>query len=105
MHTSHPCGSLRRSIGIRSRLRSPFRHASGIIGNPGPAFVSTAGPKGDVGARIAQLRRDIERHNRLYYMEAAPEIDDFSYDRLLSELTKLEEAHPEFRSPDSPSLR
>ena len=40
--------------------------------------------------RVAVLRREIERHNRLYFNEAAPEISDAEYDPLFQELLKLE---------------
>ena len=50
--------------------------------------------KTPVEKRIQALRRDIERHNRLYYQEAAPEISDAEYDALLRELGDLEAQHP-----------
>jgi DNA ligase (NAD+) len=55
--------------------------------------------------RIEHLRREIERHNRLYYAEDAPQITDAEYDRLFRELAGLEAAHPELASPDSPTQR
>ena len=55
--------------------------------------------------RVAALRAEIERHNRLYYVEDAPEITDAEYDRLFRELQALEQAHPELASPDSPTQR
>ena len=55
--------------------------------------------------RINRLRREIERHNRLYYLETQPEISDSEYDALMRELMELEKAHPEFASPDSPTQR
>ncbi|HET7770962.1 MAG TPA: NAD-dependent DNA ligase LigA, partial [Chloroflexota bacterium] len=55
--------------------------------------------------RAEKLRREIERHNRLYYNEAAPEISDAEYDALFRELQELEAAHPELATPDSPTLR
>jgi DNA ligase (NAD+) len=55
--------------------------------------------------RVAELRREIERHNRLYYNETAPEISDAEYDALFHELLKLETEHPELASPDSPTQR
>ncbi len=55
--------------------------------------------------RIAELRREIERHNRLYYVEARPEIDDRTYDALYKELADLESAWPDLVSPDSPTQR
>jgi DNA ligase (NAD+) len=57
-------------------------------------------------ARKAQtLRNEIERHNRLYYVEDAPQITDAEYDALFAELQALEAAHPELRTPDSPTQR
>jgi DNA ligase (NAD+) len=55
--------------------------------------------------RVEFLRREVERHNRLYYVENAPEITDAEYDRLFRELAELETAHPELASPDSPTQR
>ena len=55
--------------------------------------------------RAAALRAALERHNHLYYVKDAPEITDAEYDRLFSELVKLEEAHPEIRSDASPTVR
>src|SRR4051812_24377160 len=55
--------------------------------------------------RAAQLRKEIERHNYLYHVLDSPEIDDTSFDKLFHELKDLEEAHPELRTPDSPTLR
>ncbi len=55
--------------------------------------------------RAAALRAELERHNRLYYVEDAPEITDAEYDRLFRELQALEAAHPELALPDSPTQR
>ena len=56
-------------------------------------------------ARVAWLRREIERHNRLYYALDAPEISDAEFDALFRELQSLEKLHPELVSPDSPTQR
>ncbi len=56
-------------------------------------------------ARIQELRREIERHNHLYYVLDRPEITDAEYDALYRELTKLEEQYPELVTPDSPTQR
>ena len=53
--------------------------------------------------RVAQLRREIEEHNRHYYEEAAPTISDREYDRLYQELVALEARFPQLVSPDSPT--
>lgn len=59
----------------------------------------------DEAARIGYLRREIERHNRLYYELDAPEITDAEFDALVNELKALEEAHPELRSAGSPTSK
>ena len=58
-----------------------------------------------VERRAAELRRLIEHHNRLYYVEDRPEITDAEYDALFQELQRLEEEHPGLRAPDSPTQR
>jgi DNA ligase (NAD+) len=58
-----------------------------------------------VARRAEKLRREIERHLRLYHVEDNPEISDAEYDQLFNELVKLEEAHPELQTPDSPTQR
>lgn len=58
-----------------------------------------------VEREIAELRRQIERHNELYYLEAKPEITDEAFDALMRRLIELEEANPEYQSVDSPSQR
>jgi len=55
--------------------------------------------------KIEQLRREIRRHDVLYYVEAAPEISDRQYDRLMARLKRLEAKHPELVTPDSPTQR
>ena len=54
---------------------------------------------------IARLREEIRRHDYKYYVEAAPEISDREYDRLIERLKALEKAHPELVTPDSPTQR
>jgi len=55
--------------------------------------------------RLAFLRNEIRRHDRLYYVEARPEIGDADYDALYHELEALEREHPEWATPDSPTQR
>jgi len=59
----------------------------------------------EIKKKIEQLRREIEEHNRCYYIEAAPKISDREYDRLLESLARLEKEYPEFYSPNSPTQR
>ncbi len=58
-----------------------------------------------VRERIEELRRQLEYHNHKYYVENDPSISDFEFDALMRELQQLEEAHPEFADPDSPTMR
>mgnify|MGYP001614123092 FL=1 len=55
--------------------------------------------------KIQKLRDTIRHHDRKYYVENNPEITDYEYDQLLKELHHLEELHPEFVTPDSPTRR
>ena len=55
--------------------------------------------------QAARLRREIERHNYLYYALDAPEISDAQFDRLFRELEALEARYPELRTSDSPTQR
>jgi DNA ligase (NAD+) len=52
-----------------------------------------------------RLREEIRRHDYLYYVLDRPEISDQRYDRLFDELRRLEKAHPELVTPDSPTQR
>ena len=55
--------------------------------------------------RINHLRKTLAYHSRKYYVEDSPEISDFEYDKLFYELKALEEAHPEYDDPNSPTKR
>ena len=55
--------------------------------------------------RAAELRQELERHSRLYYVLDDPEIGDDQYDALLDELRAIEAEHPQLRTPDSPTQR
>ena len=56
-------------------------------------------------AEMNRLAAEIERHNRLYYQEAAPEISDAEYDALFRRLEELEKQFPEMVDPNSPARR
>ncbi len=55
--------------------------------------------------RIDELRRRLNHYNHKYYVENSPEISDYEFDMLLRELHELEQAHPEFDDPNSPTRR
>lgn len=59
----------------------------------------------EIQKQIDELRREIEYHNKLYYVDDAPVISDFDYDMLMQRLIKLEEEHPELITTDSPTQR
>ena len=61
--------------------------------------------RSDAQKRIAFLRRQIRRHDYLYYVLARPEISDREYDRLYAELERLEKRFPDLITPDSPTQR
>ncbi len=55
--------------------------------------------------RITELRELLHRYNNLYYVQNAPVISDIEFDQLMHELIDLEEKHPEFYDPNSPTQR
>ena len=55
--------------------------------------------------RIFDLRKELERHNHLYYVLSQPVISDSEYDIMLGELAKLEREYPDFADPNSPTQR
>ena len=54
---------------------------------------------------VAALRHQIEEANYQYYVEDNPTLTDTEYDRLMGELQRIEEEHPELQTPDSPTQR
>lgn len=61
--------------------------------------------KSQAQKEIDKLRREIERHDYLYYIEAKPVISDYEFDRLMGKLIDLEAQFPDLVTPDSPSQR
>ncbi len=55
-------------------------------------------------SEIQKLRRDLEKHNRLYYA-GEPEVSDYEFDQMMRRLQELEAKHPEFADPNSPTAR
>ena len=53
--------------------------------------------------RAEELSRLLKYHNKKYYIDDAPEIEDFEYDRMIRELEDLEREYPELRKEDSPT--
>jgi DNA ligase (NAD+) len=59
----------------------------------------------DAAKEIERLREELRRHEYLYYVVDDPEISDAAFDRLMIQLRKLEDAHPDLLTPDSPTQR
>ena len=59
----------------------------------------------EIFEKIKKLREKIEYYSRKYYVEDSPEISDFEYDRMFYELKALEDEHPEYYDPTSPTVR
>ena len=59
----------------------------------------------DLQREYRSLCDQIAYHNRKYYVEDAPEIDDFEYDKLYRRLETMEAEHPELIAPDSPTQK
>ncbi len=59
----------------------------------------------NIEKQIKELREKILYHSHKYYVEDSPEITDYDYDKMFYELVALEEAHPEFDDPNSPTRR
>ncbi len=55
--------------------------------------------------RVAELTKELEYHNNLYYNQDEPEISDYEYDMLLRELEQLEKEFPSLKSTMSPTNR
>ena len=55
--------------------------------------------------RAEELRAELRRHEHLYYVLDAPAVSDQEYDALMNELKRIEAAHPELLTPDSPTQR
>ena len=65
----------------------------------------TDSPVESLKKEVERLRTEIRHHDRLYYQDANPEITDLQYDQLFNRLKEIEAAHPELRSPDSPTMK
>lgn len=69
------------------------------------ASVNSSSGSGAAGNAINDLRHRLHEHNYNYYVLSQPTISDFEFDRLMKQLIELENAHPEFYDPNSPSMR
>ena len=58
-----------------------------------------------IESEIQALRDELNKHSHLYYIENRPEISDYEFDMMLNKLIALEEKHPEYNDPNSPTKR
>ncbi|MCC8132667.1 MAG: NAD-dependent DNA ligase LigA [Tannerellaceae bacterium] len=58
-----------------------------------------------IESRIQELRRELELHNYNYYVLSNPTIPDREFDEMMKELERMEEEHPEYAGPHSPTQR
>ena len=59
----------------------------------------------NIQSRVNELHDLLNQYGYEYYVQDNPSVPDSEYDKLLRELIDIEEAHPEFKSPDSPTVR
>ena len=55
--------------------------------------------------RVDEIRQEISHHNYRYYVLNKPVVSDSEYDQLMVELRKIEDEHPDWITPDSPTQR
>ena len=84
--------------------RTAEPHAKSIIGRMASDSVPELSSAAET-ARAAELRAELARHERLYYVEDRPEITDAEFDRLMAELQAIEVRRPDLAYPDSPTQR
>ncbi|HBB74373.1 MAG TPA: hypothetical protein DC048_07980, partial [Planctomycetaceae bacterium] len=109
----HGGGRLARSRRGGAHPRSPTRRAEWSSGDrsapsrrhDGRVCGRIAAVTASAADRIRRLRERIRHLDRLYYVEATPEVTDLEYDRLVAELRSLEDRHPELVTADSPTQR
>ncbi len=68
-------------------------------------FTSDQPISDDIFKEITELREKLHRYNYEYYVLSEPTISDFDFDKLMHKLTELEEKHPEYFDPNSPTVR
>jgi len=59
----------------------------------------------ETGQKIEKLRKEIQYHEKKYYVDNDPQISDYEFDLLIKKLQELEQAFPELITPESPTQR
>src|SRR5581483_7472749 len=91
--------------GAPALLQPDYRRWRRVSRENIPSHIIGSAMKDSPSKRVEDLRKQLEHHEYLYYVLDQPEISDAEYDRLMRELRDLETAHPQLRTPDSPTQR
>ena len=59
----------------------------------------------ELAARVQELHHLLNKYSHEYYVQDNPSVPDSEYDKLLRELIDIENAHPEYKTEDSPTVR
>src|SRR6266853_297315 len=94
-----------RNLQFCQRLMQPRSSAQVGLRRQYNLCMPSAAKNKSIASTIDTLREEIRRHEPLYYVLDAPELPDADFDRLMQELKRLEAAHPELITPDSPTQR
>ncbi len=94
-----------RNLQFCQRLMQPRSSAQVGLRRQYNLCMPSAAKNKSIESTIDTLREEIRRHEHLYYVLDAPELPDADFDRLMQELKRLEAAHPELITPDSPTQR
>ena len=108
LYSAHHFSSELLTESLKALIQAVGPKHSPVPNNDSPLqmqFGSHASTPEEAAQRAEQLRAEINSASRLYYIENAPELDDAEWDARMQELLALEEAHPDLKTPDSPTQR
>ena len=108
LYSAHHFSSVLLTESLNALIQAVGPKHSPVPNNDSPLqmqFGSHASTPEEAAQRAEQLRAEINSANRLYYIENAPELEDAEWDARMQELLALEEAHPDLKTPDSPTQR
>ena len=108
LYSAHHFSSVLLTESLNALIQAVGPKHSPVPNNDSPLQMqvgSHASTPEEAAQRAEQLRAEINSANRLYYIENAPELEDAEWDARMQELLALEEAHPDLKTPDSPTQR
>ena len=99
-------GTLKKSVALADQLTGEWIvDQVCVLVSSNKTIIDSVPSQPPVSDRISKLRQLLTHHEHLYYVLDQPEISDAEYDELMRELRSLEEKHPEYATPDSPTQR